>query len=379
MNKKMMYAALLAAVFVLAAGGRVHAQVPSLYEAVQTRPYFDFTQEYRSNIYLEADDTTSDLISIFRPGIEFYLPQRNGALALDYAVGIRRYWDRTRENTERHQAALRGNWRLGSNMRLQARNHYDYTDDPATSELTALERRQRNRFEVSLDWQGNRVGFEPGFTSIRDNYRTLDQLDRREDFFWLTGYTRVMPQTDFLVRYRLGTVRYDEVAVRKSSYHELTTGFRGVLSPKITGEARAGFKWRDYRDPGRRDFSGLVVHTGLEHQASERARTNLVVERGVEESSFVGNDYYTMTRLGLDYRHLLARRHEGRAGLSYERASYPVGGRGDNTWDLHLGWGMQLNRRARLGAGYRLRYRDSSQDFFDYRDHLLSVNYSLSF
>lgn len=347
---------------------------------IQINPYFNFRQEYRSNIYLTEDKETSDFITFFTPGVRFYLPSPNGDTELDYHVDLLSYWDNDENNTQRQSLHFKGDWQIGKNYNLLLEDLFENTDDPATSELTAPEDRIRNRFNTAFSWQGRRTGLEGGFTSIRDDYRSINQLDRTENYFTLIGSYRFLPKTNSLVQYRYGEIRYDEKTPnRDASYHELTAGVRGTFSPKLTGELRAGFQWRDYEDVSREDFDGTVVYASIIHQLNPRVQTTLSLEKGVQEATFAGSNYYDYTRFNVNYKHLMGRKHILKAGVGYESDDFSQATRKDSIWDLNLGWDYNIQPWITIGASYRFRNRDSSLTSYDYADNILGLHCNLSF
>jgi hypothetical protein len=265
-------------------------------------------------------------------------------------------------------------------------NRYHVTDDPATSELTDREDRTRNAFEMKLTRLGNLLSVGGGFTSTADDYKDRDELDRTENFFTLDGYYKIFPQTDLRARYRFGKMTHDsETAARDSSFNELTAGVSGRLSPKITGEVRAGFQKREYDNPSMDDFSGLVVYTGVVHELNTRVKTSVSLTRGAQESTFADNNYYVFTRVNLDYRHHLGRKNVLKLGVGYENSDYPaeVSGdfRQDVTLSLGVGWDYELREWATVGLSYD--YRDRDSDFtphnYDYTDSRLALHCSMKF
>ena len=351
---------------------------------IQIKPYFNLYQEYRSNIYLTADNEKSDLITFFTPGVRFYLPRPIGDTELDYHVDLLSYWDNDENNTQRQSLRFKGDWQIGKHYDLLLEDLFESTDDPATSELTSPEDRIRNRFNTALSYQGRRTGLEGGFTSIRDEYRRFDELNRIENFFTLIGSYRIFPKTNGLLQYRYGEIKYDEKTLnRDASYHELTAGVRGTFSPKVTGEFRAGFQWRDYEDVLKKDFNGAVIYSSIIHQLNPRVQTSISLEKGVQEASSTGSNYYDYTRFSLDYQHKMGRKYLLKAGVGFERDDFAQATRGeDSIWDLSLGWDYNIQSWITTGIGYRFRNRDSSfagPTDYDYTDHILNLHCNLAF
>jgi len=345
-------------------------------------PYFNIRQEYRSNIYLEPTNTTSDMITFFTPGIKFLVPGRGGDMSLDYRADILTYWNHSRNNTWRHFLDVKADWQVSGKNDLFIRNRLAVTDDPATSELTELEDRIRNIFEAGLTHKENRVSVGCSFTSIRDKYDNFKDFDRMENYITLNASYDIMAHTDIRARYRYGRIDYDHAA-RDSYYNELTAGVGGRLSPKITGEILAGYKWRNYE--GADDFSGGVLTGRAFYRISPRAKTTASAERGIQESTFGGNNYYDYTRLSLDYEHVMGRKHLLKTGIGYTRNDYPEpvlgAGRKDDIWNFNLGWDYNIRQWITLGTAYDLRVRNSDYPPFDYdyRDDRISVYCKMTF
>jgi hypothetical protein len=380
MNKKIF----LKTVFFFSAGflfngGLLHAEGNIHYGQIQINPYFNFRQEYRSNIYLTADNEKSDFITFFTPGIGFYLPRPNGEAELDYHADLLSYWDNDKNNTQHQFLNFKGNWQIGKQYNLLLEDVFESTDDPATSELTSLEDRIRNRFNTDFSWQGRRTGLEGGFTSIRDDYRRINELDRIENFFTLIGSCRIFPKTNGLLQYRLGEIKYDEKNLNRDAfYNELTAGVKGTLSPKVTGELRVGLQWRDY-EKGLKDFDGMVIYANVTHQLNPRVQTILSLERGAQEATFAGSNYYDYTHFGLDYQHKMGRKHLLKAGIGYERDDFSQSTRADDIWDVSLSWDYNIQSWITTGIGYTFKNRDSSLDLYDYLDQVFNLHCNLAF
>ena len=381
MNKKMFWGAFFAffAGFLLLASP-LHAVGNIHYGQIQINPYFNLRQEYRTNIYLTADDEIGDFITYFTPGIGFYRPSPNGDTTFDYHADLLSYWDKDKNNTQRQFLNFKGDWQIGKQYDLLLEDMFESTDDPATSELTSREDRIRNRFNTALSWQGRRTGLEGGFTSIRDEYLRFDELDRIENFFTLIGSCRIFPKTNGLLQYRYGEIKYDEKNLnRDASYHELTAGVRGTFSPKVTGELRAGVQWRDYEDIAKKDFDRTIIYASITHQLNPRVQTTVSLEKGVQEASFAGSNYYDYTRFALDYQHIMGRKHLLKVGVGYERDDFSQSTRADDIWDLSLGWDYNIQPWITTGIGYRFRNRDSSLTFYDYLDNIINLHCNLAF
>ncbi|MCX5641817.1 MAG: outer membrane beta-barrel protein [Candidatus Omnitrophica bacterium] len=383
MSKKMFFRAILSffVIFLLIAGP-LHAVGNIHYGQIQIDPYFNLRQEYRSNIYLTADNETDDFITFFTPGVRFYLPNPNGDAELDYHADLLSYWDDDKNNTQRQFLNFKGDWQIGKQYNFLLEDMFESTDDPATSELTSRESRIRNRFNTAFSWQGRRTGVEGGFTSIRDDYELSNQLDRIENFFTVIGSYRIFPKTNGIIQYRYGEIKYDEKTLKRdSSYHEVTAGASGTFSPRVTGELRAGFQWRDYEDILKKDFNGAVIYASITHQLNPRVQTTVALEKGVQEATFAASNYYNYIRFGLNYRHMMGRKQILKAGIGYERDDFPQATRADNIWDLILGWDYNIQPWITTGIGYRFRNRESSfvPVDYDYADHIIDLHGNLAF
>ena len=366
--------------------GPLHAVGNIHYGQIQINPYFNLRQEYRTNIFLTAENEKNDFITFFTPGIMFYLPSPNGGeTTLDYHADLLSYWDNDENNTQRQFLNFKGDWQIGKQYNFLLEYLFESTDDPATSELTAPEDRTRNRFNAALSWQGRRTGLEGGFTSIRDDYKNLDELHHNhvENFFTVIGSYRIFPKTNGLIQYRYGVIQYEEKTPNHdAAYHEVTAGVKGTFSPKVTGELRAGFQWRDYEDVSKEDFDGAVIYASIIHQLNPRVQTTVFLEKGVQETTFDISNYYDYTRFGVNYKHIMGRKHLFKAGINYERDDFPQTTRTDNIWDLNLGWDYNIQSWITTGIGYRFRNRDSSfigPPDYDYTDQVINLNCNLAF
>lgn len=371
---------------VLPARERLSAREGIRLGRTEVTPYFDFRQQYRSNVYLAPEEEVSDFITFASPGLRLYHPRGRHRFGLDYRADFLRYADEKDENTTRQFATLEGSWEIGRDYEFELSNRLEITDEPETKELIDREDRTRNTFDIAGRRKGRRFTLGGGFTSVMDDYRHRDDRDRTENYITLDGYYAFRPLTDLRARYRYGEISYDEKApLRDASYNELSVGISGALTPKLGGHLLAGVQHRVYEDPDDDDLTGGVISARVGYLPNPRVRAALAVTRSAEESTFGRNRYYMYTRVDADYRHRLGRRHAAKAGLRYQLNDYPeeVEGhrRKDNIWRLTLGWDYDFRENIRFGASYELRRRDSDfpPEDLDYTDSRVSAKLHVSF
>ncbi len=351
---------------------------------LQINPYLKFKVEYNSNIYLQQNNEKDDFITYFTPGFNLYFPWEENFIEFDYHVDLLSFSAYSDENTQRQFISLNSDLKFGRNLTLNFEEKFEKTDEPATSELTERQDRTRNLAKVSLAWEGDKLGLEGGFTSIQDDYKNLDELDRYENIFSLTGFYRFLPKTQGLVEYKYGDITYDKEtgSHANAEYNQLSLGIKGNITSKLTGLIKGGYQWRDY-SRNKKDFDGGVVYSSLIHQLNPRTQTSLFVERGVNESTFSGNNYYEYNQVGLEFQKKLGYKQKLTLNLSYERDDFPVKVSGqerkDDLWSFKAGWDYSIRKWISLGVSYRYRNRDSSIYGYDYTDNIVAFSTNLTF
>jgi len=315
------------------------------------------------------------------------LPMEQNKFTFDYHADLIKYWDHTKESTTDHTASVLMDLNSPTGFGLKLTDLYKATSTPANSEMTEREARVRNTGTLNINYGMDRLTVGLGYSNILDHYDTLDYLDKTQDIFTLTTGYRFLPQTSFLLEYNYGRINYDKNINSDADYRQVRVGLKGNLTPKLTGLVKLGYQWRDYDQPGKKDFNGRAILVNLIENISSRTQLKLSGDWSVNESSYWPNNYYRLSKMGLKLKQELGYKWSLDLGGSYQLNKYPdettelgqTAKRKDNIWTGEVGLTYQIQKWLTTGISYRYKERSSNLDVFDYGDNQLSFKVSAVF
>ncbi len=375
---------------------------PAAAQGVQLGPFrllpsLELSLEYDDNILLTPDNEIDDFIWHILPGIAIELPSRRYAIRLGYQADILRYMDNTQLDTVHHQvlADARVDFVFGLGLRLTDR--FLITDDFAGFPVPELTQRV-DRWENTLDAGGDytlseRFSFDANYRWFTVDYRDdpeFDQFDRDDHTVSGTVFYRVFPKTSVLGEIAYNMVRYDIPAVaadRDSDAWRFLAGVKGDVTAKTTILVKVGWEWRDYDNPGRDDWDGLIAEGNVIWKYREPSEVRLFGGRANVESLDEDENYYITNYAGIEVRHFIRERLilriRGLGGVNDYPQDVTVGAasaeRSDTFFEAGVSLRYQMRRWLAFELGYDFRYRDSNIDINDYRDNRIKASVLLSY
>ena len=359
-------------------------------------PSLGLSLEYDDNILLTPEDEIDDFIWHITPGITIELPSRRYAIRLGYQADVLRYMDNTDLDTVHHLALAdaRVDFTFGLGLRLTDR--FLITDDFAGFPVPELTERV-DRYENTLDAGGEytlreRFGFDANFRWFMVDYQDdpeFDQFDR--DDYTITGtvFYRVFPKTSVLGELDYVMVRYDIPAValdRDSDAWRFKVGVKGDLTAKTTALIKVGWEWRDYDNPGREDWDGLIAEGNIVWKYREPSEVRLFGGRANVESLDEGENYYISNYAGIEVRHFLSERLllrvRGLGGVNdypADETAANLAERSDTFFEVGASLRYQMRRWLAFELGYDFLYRDSNFDINDYQANRVKASVLLSY
>ena len=376
---------LIFVMLLFANGNQTCAQGNIHFGDVEVHPYVELEHRYNDNIFLAPDNEIVDWITTVTPGVSVGQQTEKRTLSLEYFADIIKYWEHSSESTEHHHLSLLADVKFARRMSLVFEEKFIKTDDPATSELTERQGRIRNNVSLVTGYGGEDLRIDVGYENIRDDYESMDHLDKSEDVYMVTGYHRILPKTFLLLDYNRGFITYDEDIKRNVDYNEAGVGIRGEWFPKTSGLFRAGYQWREY-DNGD-DFDGGVALLSSQWIPLERTYVNIFGRLGVSESTFGTNDYYRFKSLGSELVQGMGEKWSLLLSCSNSINKYPeevttatyTGRRKDTTWVMKVAGTYNIRVWLGIEFGYRHRTRESNFDEFDYDRNEYYANISATF
>jgi len=337
---------------------------------------------YESNIFWTETDEESDYLATVSPGISLKLPwdhERN-LLEVSYRADLIYYRDHPLENHQDHNLDGYLRYRFSRPYTLEAGDIYQRTSSRFDTEFRERIPRTDNTFWGRVSGDYNSFGFEAGYRNFYRNFHTdrYEQYDRDENAGIFALLYRVAPKTQALVEYVYNRIDYRTADERDGHYNEILGGFRGELTPRLSGTAKVGYQIRRYHEPYWDDFEGLVGHLSLEQVFSANADLRLGWERSLQESTYAGNSYYEVNRVWARFNQQLVRKIRGFAEFSYGNYMYPnsdlvPGGRRriDDTYNFAVGATYSLQEWLEFSLRYAWRRRESTVADLGYVDNYL--------
>lgn len=240
-------------------------------------PFLRQRGEYDDNVFLEDSSTTQGLFYVATGGLRVDLLPENHEFSLGYkARGYLRLWstgpefpdaaerasyDQRVESLDRVEHVV--NWRNAMAFpwgRFELTGSWERLNDPLNFTYTRHIRRDvwGAVFRGAVEW--TRLRLEGGASVHRYDFGgAFDYLDDLQAQGYLGGGFEITPKMYALLEYAFGVIRYDpldpatEAAVGSHSdltFHRLTAGLRGNLTPKLEVLLRAGVTWQILSDPG---------------------------------------------------------------------------------------------------------------------------------
>jgi len=351
---------------------------------LELNPFVSVEQKYDDNIFLQPkNQEKDDWITTTILGCDLKMPlvpgrEEDFTLKAKYDADIIRFWDYTHQSRVDHNFLALADLKFTSDITLKIDDNFQKTADPPNSELTALEKRIRNTAGVVMGYMREKVGLDLGYNNIRDDYSSLNSLDKYEHVSTMTGYFNLSPKTSLFGEYNFGKIIYDNNNTNSDSkYSQYRLGIKGRIAPKLTGLVKAGYKKTDYKDSSKKDFKGFTTFINVTYELQERTALNLFGERGSEESTYSTNNYFEYNKAGLKVDHELLDKLFLISQGYYQLNKYPNDTtessvtlkRQDKIWDGSIGLRYELKDWVNLETSYEYKKRDSKFDAFDYTDN----------
>lgn len=360
-------------------------------------PSLELALEYDDNILLTPNDEIDDFIWIISPGLLVELPSRRYAVRVGYRADILRYMDNSQFDTVHHNVLAEARVEFAGGLGLRLSDRFKITDDFAgfpVPELTQRVERWENALDVGADYTvRERYTIDVNYQWFLVDYRddpSFDAFDRQDHTVAGTLFYRLFPKTSILGEVDYNLVRYDlpSVAqVRDSDAWRFKVGVKGDLTPKTSAIIKVGWEWRDYDNPGTKDWDGLIAEGEITWKYREPSQVRLFGGRANVESTFEANNYYVSSYAGAEVRHYLRERLILRlralGGVNEYPETVTVGTKTNERTDTFFEAGVSLKYQIRRWLGVELSYsfllRDSNFDEFDYTDNRVKASVILTY
>lgn len=344
---------------------------------LRLHPLFAISEIYDSNIFDTPDDEESDLITVYSPGINLFLPIRGlkSEFSASYLANFLEY----RENSEqgRMDQYVEGSWKtiLPHGLGITLHNRFEDTEIPPAFDyvygvLNQRTKRQSNYFTTTVTL--------PDYFARFDSELSYSNNDHQYDAFKNSSYNeqkigtrltyKLLTKLDTLAELNFGKTNYDTNVISDSVFYESLVGVQWKETAKTTGIFKIGYRARDYDEEEFEQFDGVVF--SLESKTQLDALTNFsILLRRSQEETFqpATKGFYDLNSLYVTFSRKLTGKIEASLANYYQVIDYPAM-QGETSDTEYFTWGVRtsIDYKIQKWLFTRLSYwyedRDSSSD-----------------
>jgi len=353
-------------------------------------PYLTERVEYESNVFGVASGSQDDGISKTIPGIIVNLPFGRHRLDMGARAEIVRFFTLPNQDTEHYFFV--GDLKLDfpGGLRAGLIDDFAHTSDPPGTELTGRILSTTNilhpsvgyafadRYEIGFDYIWTRVNFA----------EQVEELDRNEHTFGVTGFYKLAPNTRLLASYSYGIKRFDNDPERDVDRHIGIVGIQGQITSRLTSTFRIGVERREPLSSRMRGYTGLILGGDWIFTPTDRTRITLITERFLAESVFQSNPYYVANMATLAAEHWILPKVRLTGRVYFGTNEYPdkalhADGSYDWRYDYVAGGSIgaeyDIQRWLTVGADYTETRRYSNFKDLQYKDNIVGGKVTLKF
>jgi hypothetical protein len=324
----------------------------------------DIGTKQDDNIFDDDNNEQDDTITGIFPSLNLRLPfgkRRRHWLEVAYGQSFNYFGRWERENYKNKNLLGRLVLDFPGGLSFELSNNWAQIITPSSSleesELGPRTQRDQNDTELIVGYKfSRRFEIEGSFlhTNIIYDEPANDSENRRENIGRFTIYYRIFPKTSALLETRIGQVNFTKTTgvasfdnfvfqgddtSEDSRFQEVNLGLRFDPGAKLDGSLRLGVQFREFinrygpniddpisgtsRPSQMDDTMVFSINTNLLWSISPRTRVDLSVFRGIEESAFIGNNYWVSTRFALGLSQDIGRKITVHPSIYWESGSFP--------------------------------------------------------
>ncbi|HWV39242.1 MAG TPA: outer membrane beta-barrel protein [Vulgatibacter sp.] len=375
--------------------------------AGRLHPLLGFETRYDSYVGLSQEQPQGadpsgigDLILHVKPGFELTVPSDSVEIGARFLLDYNAYMGQT-ESWTTDLSKTRASFDFGAlvnpkgDVKVGFTERFARTDINTNLALPVLSVSDRNDAGVSVEITpgGGAVMLKPAYVNTYEHFEsrdgdptTLALFDYMQDYMQHTvgltvGY-KLQPEAALLLDVAAGIRNYEREASQQydNTSVRATVGFAGMVMPKVSLVAKAGFGTQIEGSDAPADTSGFQSAIGqleLGYLASENTELRVGYARSFEPTPSAGL-YYSDDRIYLDARARMAQRLLLRAGVSYDMIDFPE--RTSDTTDELIGfmigpdWEFNSVFTAGISYGFTQRTSDLPVAGYDYDRHEVGVH-----
>ena len=324
---------------------------------------------YDDNIYLTNGSRIGSAISSTKIGALYNLTIPNSSLDGKFSAvgGYNAYQKHNHKN---------GFWdalvdaEFGNNI-FKIGNRFLLTSDPANLELTEREQRINNNVYATYRTSAyKKLSLGLKVSDEINKYTTggyIKNLDRNRVNVGAGVYYNVSEKTNLLAEYTFTALAYESNHENNSIGGVVALGVEGKLAPKVNGEAKLTYNYRNYshNKDGCDNYGDLLGYNiAVIWTPTTQNLLRLSGTRDFEETVYTNNRYFVSTGVKLYGSQKIMDKFTAGLTLGYENLSYPKANnqgvkRSDDVYTIHPEVNYQFKEWLSAGIWYQFRRRTS--------------------
>lgn len=380
------------------------AQGPASVESHSTvEPSIGIELLYDDNIFLNATDKQSSLITTLSPGLlASFVPYKH-RFELEYNGEFASYAESSSENYSDHEFRAEANLDLGLRSQLDVIARLDDAHQNRGTGLTEglgseagllldefdkyQETQVLGRFTYGATGAKGRLVFEAGQQALefKNNRERTQFFDYEALSGGMTAYVRVMPSTSLVLDVRATDYNYQIDRILQpsldSSEYRYLLGATWDITGKTTGTVKVGFAEKSYDDNRRGDFSGTSWEADIRWFARSYSYFDFSTRRFPSEVTSVTGDFIDNTTYSVTWSHAWSGRILSRltAGLEDRDFRGSAGARVQERKWSRLTLAYNMSRWLTWRFSVTVSAQEGTFDRFDYDNNLVGLGAYFTF
>jgi opacity protein-like surface antigen len=212
-----------------------------LFDALKIHPSFRQSVLFDDNIFLNEDDTESDVISSTSVGLRLDLTPGD----FDFTAGTRYAWQQYVDNDDESHGDWFNEFRAvytGRTLRVSLSDTLSVEEDPLNFVRSERLGRVKNVATAKVEVALNTLAFA---LQVADEYWDFESLftvlDHRSDTIDFGTSWQFSEERFLFLDYTYGLVDYEKKFRNDYTYHRVMLGAKGPITPRINGELAIGW------------------------------------------------------------------------------------------------------------------------------------------
>ncbi len=332
--------------------------------ASRAHPYLTLTMASNDNVD-NVPQAKGSIYYTVKPGVKMNFRERGKSLDLNLYIQSVRYNNRKRSNSDDINLETAVNFPLG--RYIVSLGDTFYSNHISTPELgiddDLFTNYFKNTFDSKIGRYFNRLGFDLGYQRVDYKYEknSDEQNSRTEGAFNFNNYVRVGAKTQLLAEYHYGRTRYehDLNPSKDYRYDEYVLGATGVLSAKLTGTFKMGYKSADYKDQD--DSRDTYFSSSIGYRISDRSDMAFTYKyqphiESTRPNSYIENDI----KLSMNHRPAFNRKFNLSLSYGADMQNYNKRINLNNAKSNLYTWNFTLTYAFRQWLDFSLGYANTS-------------------